>query len=75
MRLLESCDLLVSIGTSGVVFPAADLPRLAAEAGARCIEINPESTPVSALYDTHMRMGASEALRSLWPELAAEIAG
>jgi NAD-dependent deacetylase len=73
LEALAACDLLISIGTSGVVFPAADLPRVASEAGATCIEVNPEATPVSGLYDRHMRMGASDALSALWPKLAAQI--
>lgn len=60
--LLETADLLVSIGTSGVVFPAADLPRIAAARGARLVEINPEETAVSALYGEHLRMPATQAL-------------
>ena len=69
-EVLMACDLLVSIGTSGVVYPAAQLPRMAKAAGATCVEINPEETPVSGGYDIHMRTGAAEALRTLWPEVA-----
>jgi NAD-dependent deacetylase len=42
----EHCDLLVSVGTSGVVEPAASIPRLAARAGAWVLHINPQ--PVAA---------------------------
>jgi NAD-dependent deacetylase len=66
---LATCDLLVSIGTSAVVYPAADLPHLARRAGATCVEINPEPTPMSDLYDVTMRAPASEALGALWPEM------
>ena len=71
MAALASCDLLVSIGTSGVVYPAAELPRLARQAGAVCVEINPEGTPVSDWYGVHLRVAASEALSGLWPDVAA----
>lgn len=71
VQVISACDLLVSIGTSGVVFPAADLPRLALERGARRVEINPEATPVSGWYDTHLRGPASASLASLWPGLEA----
>lgn len=70
IEAIASCDLLVSIGTSGVVYPAAELPRAAGQRGARTIEINPEETPVSGMYDTHVRTGASDALRAIFPELA-----
>ncbi len=59
---LESCDLLVSVGTSGVVYPAAELPRRAMERGAVTVEINLEDTPVSDLYLHRLRGKASEML-------------
>ncbi len=64
-RAVEGCGLFVGIGTSGVVVPAALLPRLAAEAGATCIEINPEETPASGWYQHHFRGPASDMLRKL----------
>ncbi|MHC4550323.1 MAG: SIR2 family NAD-dependent protein deacylase [Planctomycetota bacterium] len=66
-KAIATCDLLVSVGTSGVVFPAAELPRLAVERGAASVEINPEETVVSAWYQHHLRGKASEMLRQLWP--------
>ena len=43
-KLIDRCDLFISIGTSGVVYPAAGLVRLAKEAGAETVELNLEST-------------------------------
>ncbi|MDA1193555.1 MAG: NAD-dependent deacylase [Planctomycetota bacterium] len=71
MESLATCDLLISIGTSGVVYPAAELPRLATQRGARAIEINPQATPVSHLYDTVLRAPAAEALARIFPQLSA----
>ncbi|MEM7153830.1 MAG: NAD-dependent deacylase [Myxococcota bacterium] len=62
---LGSCDLLVSIGTSAVVYPAADMPLIAKQAGATLVEINPEDTPISHAYDHCMRMSAIEGLTEL----------
>lgn len=62
---LASCDLLVSVGTSGVVFPAANLPRIAMARGARTVEINLEDTPVSALYQVRLRGPAGQLLAEL----------
>jgi NAD-dependent deacetylase len=70
LAALQACDLLISIGTSGVVYPAAQLPELASQRGSRCIEVNPVATPVSAWYDTHIREPASVALRALFPAFA-----
>ena len=41
-----TCDVLLSIGTSGVVEPAASLPQVALRRGARVVLINPEETPL-----------------------------
>ncbi|MDQ5986840.1 MAG: NAD-dependent deacetylase [Syntrophus sp. SKADARSKE-3] len=63
---IQSCDLFVSIGTSGVVYPAAGFPRFAKENNARCIEINPEANEMSSLYDEAIRDTASKALVELF---------
>lgn len=51
---LETCDLFVSIGTSGAVYPAAGFVQQARLAGARTVELNLESSLISDLFDeTH----------------------
>jgi NAD-dependent deacetylase len=52
------CDVLLVIGTSAEVYPAAGLPMLAHEHGALVVEINPNETPLSARADYVLR-GAS----------------
>jgi len=64
-ELLLACDLLVTVGTSAVVYPAAELPRIAMKSGATTVEINLEDTPVSALYQHRLRGKASDILASL----------
>jgi NAD-dependent deacetylase len=64
-QALEHADLIVSIGTSGVVYPAADLPRIAVAAGAVSVEINLEDTPVSEFYQHRLRGKASELLAAM----------
>jgi NAD-dependent deacetylase len=63
---IRDCDLFVSIGTSGVVYPAAGFPRFAKENNARCIEINPEANEMSFLYDEVIRDTAGKALPELF---------
>jgi NAD-dependent deacetylase len=41
----QGCDLLLSVGTSGMVEPAASLPRVAYAAGATVAVINPDLRP------------------------------
>lgn len=62
---LGECDLLVSVGTSAVVYPAAELPRIAMSRGAVTVEVNLEDTPVSHLYQHRLRGKASEILAML----------
>ncbi len=62
---LEHCDLLVTIGTSAVVYPAAELPVIAMRRGAVTVEINLEETPVSHLYQHRLRGPASEVLAAM----------
>jgi NAD-dependent deacetylase len=66
-ELVRKADLFVSVGTSGVVWPAAGFVRLAREAGAHMIEINPEETEASSEFDLHLREPASVALPELFP--------
>jgi NAD-dependent deacetylase len=61
-ELLADCDLLVSVGTSAVVYPAAELPRIAMARGAMTVEINLEDTAASGLYRERLRGTASDVL-------------
>lgn len=62
MGAIQTCELLVSIGTSAVVYPAARMPLEARQAGAVLVEINPEDTPLSDAFDVRLRGPASEML-------------
>ena len=65
----RQCDVFFLIGTSGLVEPAASLPRLAKRAGAFLIEINPEETPLSAIADIVLRGKSGEVLPELGKNL------
>ena len=43
----RTCDLILVVGTSAAVYPAADIPMTAKASGAKVIEINLESTPLT----------------------------
>ena len=47
----EGCDLLLAVGSSLVVEPAASIPRLAKRAGARLVIVNRDPTPLDSLAD------------------------
>jgi NAD-dependent deacetylase len=63
--LAERCDLLLVVGTSGMVWPAAELPFIAARAGARIIEINPEPSEITRIADVFLAAPAGAALPAL----------
>ncbi|MEF8832007.1 MAG: NAD-dependent deacylase [Candidatus Thermoplasmatota archaeon] len=50
---VEDCDLLLSLGTSAVVQPAASIPAAAKRSGAKVIEINLERTPLTDDISNH----------------------
>lgn len=62
---LETCDLFVSIGTSGAVYPAAGFVAEARGAGARCLELNLEPSEGSRLFH-ETRLGPAGALVPRW---------
>ena len=68
LNALQQCDLFLCIGTSAVVYPAAQMPQIAIDNGAETIEINPEETPISSLFGHRMRTSATLALKELFPE-------
>src|SRR5882757_3835137 len=61
----EMCDVFFSIGTSNVVYPAADLGRRAKDSGAIVIEINRDPTPLSPLADYSFLGKAGQILPEL----------
>ena len=65
MKAMESADVVFSIGTSGVVFPAAELPLHGKRNGAYSVEINPEETGLSDRMDEVIRGPSAEVLPEL----------
>lgn len=57
---LRSCDVLLVIGTSGVVYPAAGFASVAKASGAFVAEINPDATPHSDIVDVSLKGRAKE---------------
>ena len=61
----RDCDLFLAVGSSLVVHPAAALPAIARQAGARLVIVNREPTPVDELADLVVRGEIGEALTAL----------
>jgi len=61
-QVATDCDLMLVIGTSAVVQPAALIPVVAKESGAKIIEINPESTPLTGEISDYLIKGPAGAV-------------
>lgn len=68
---VRRADLLVVVGTSAIVYPAAGLPELALAGGTVVVEVNPEPTPLSSSATVTLRESASTALPRLLQQLPA----
>jgi NAD-dependent deacetylase len=66
---VSTADVVVVVGTSGLVYPAAGLPDLALSRGAVVVEVNPEPTPLSDSATVTIRESASTALPGLLQRL------
>ena len=67
-HIATSVDLLLVIGSSLVVHPAASIPLAAAEAGARLVIVNREPTPLDGLAAVVLREPVEEVLPALVPQ-------
>ncbi|RLF48892.1 MAG: NAD-dependent protein deacylase [Thermoplasmata archaeon] len=63
--IAQSSDLILVIGTSAVVYPAAAIPLVVKENGGKIVEINPDVTPLTPYADVYIKEGASYALRKI----------
>jgi NAD-dependent SIR2 family protein deacetylase len=67
----QNCDLFVVVGSSLVVTPAADMPRVALQSGAQLVIINQGETP----FDQHTHLRFSEAIGEVLPPAVAQLKG
>lgn len=64
--MASTCDVMMVVGTSATVEPAAYLPVIAKRAGATIIEVNPESTPLTGhVADITLLGEAGRVMREL----------
>jgi NAD-dependent deacetylase len=60
-----NCEVLITVGTSGVVFPAAEIPQVTARMGGTVIQVDPGPTPLDAVARINLRGAAAEVLPAL----------
>jgi NAD-dependent deacetylase len=70
-RWSRETDLMLAIGSSLVVTPAADLPRVAKERAARLVIINRDPTPLDRIADATMDGSIGETLTAIENALCA----
>lgn len=68
---LNRCDTFISIGTSGLVYPAAGFVQIAKSVGAYCIEANLESSSIADGFDDLRQGLATEIVGPLLEELVS----
>jgi NAD-dependent deacetylase len=64
-RAAAACDLLLAVGSSLTVYPAAGLVPLAHATGARVVIVNAEDTPFDDIADAVLRGSISDVLTAL----------
>ena len=62
---IEAADVVLVVGTSSIVYPVAELPRLARRRNAHVVEINMANTPLSPAAHEVLRGAAGEVLPAL----------
>ncbi|HEY7269894.1 MAG TPA: NAD-dependent deacylase [Dehalococcoidia bacterium] len=61
----EQADCCLIIGTSAVVYPAAEVPQIVKRQGGRLIEVNPLESAISRYCDVNLRGAAGEVMPRL----------
>ena len=65
MEAAANADVLITVGTSGLVHPAAEIPQVTARTGGRVIQVNPQPTPLDAICAVNLRGTAAQILPKL----------
>jgi NAD-dependent deacetylase len=66
----RTCDLVLVVGTSAVVYPAAGIPTSAKQSGARVVEINMEPTPLTGFVSDYLIQGSAG---TILPRIVKEV--
>lgn len=65
IRISQTADIYLAMGSSLVVEPAASLPRLAKQQGARLVIVNRDTTPLDEIADVVINSPIGEALANI----------
>jgi NAD-dependent deacetylase len=75
MEATSEARLMLVIGTSAIVHPAATIPMIARSAGAQLVEINPENTPLTPHADQVIHEVATTGLAQWWDQVRGTYEG
>jgi len=67
-KAIRDSDVVLVVGTSNLIYPAAELPVYAMKRYKFVAEINPQETPLSSRFRACIRLPASMALPAMVPE-------
>ncbi|VAW43683.1 NAD-dependent protein deacetylase of SIR2 family [hydrothermal vent metagenome] len=70
MSALMQCDLFVSIGTSGTVYPAAGFVEIANQAGAHTVELNLEPSDQNSQFKQSIHGPASQLVPQFFTNIS-----
>ncbi|MEM6283850.1 MAG: NAD-dependent deacylase [Chloroflexota bacterium] len=65
MHVCAESDVIIVVGTSGLVTPAASLPRLTKEGGGKVIEVNPDYSMITRIADVKLEGPSGDMLPKL----------
>jgi NAD-dependent deacetylase len=71
-QAVASCDLMLVVGTSGIVYPAGELPFAAKGNGAQVIEVNPDPGPIASVADVVLSGASGQLLPQVMAVLEAQ---
>lgn len=71
--IASQTDLMIVIGTSGLVAPASEIPLMARDSGATLIEINLQPSRITGEVDVFIPLPVSAALSSIRQTIAANL--
>lgn len=61
-KISQNCDVMLVVGTSGLVTPASQLPPTAKHSGAKIIEVNPDYSMITRIADIKLEGPSGEIL-------------
>lgn len=74
-RQAAGCDLLIVVGSSLIVYPAAYMPLYAKQAGAKLVIVNLAPTPADQIADIVIHAAAGEVMEQILQGVRERISG